>query len=90
MMIWIMLAIVATAVMITLRYRTQRDTQLLNEQVQAKGGKVLRLKRVTKGHPFASIGRGWWAWLVEWQGGDGQTLKAYALTTREGVSDWRD
>jgi len=85
----IVLAIVITAIVITLRYRTQRDREALTARVRSMGGEVVTLQRMKKGHPFPDTTRGWWAWRVEWRDGAGSHA-AWALTTREGIAQWRD
>lgn len=85
----IMLAIALTAVMVTLLYRNQRDREQLTARVANLGGEVIRLARVQRGHPFKDTGRGWWAWRVEWRQGTASHL-SWALTTREGIKEWRD
>lgn len=85
----IMLAIALTAVMVTLLYRNQRDREQLTARVATLGGEVVKLARASKGHPFKETGRGWWAWRVEWRDGTTSRL-SWALTTREGIKEWRD
>lgn len=89
MQIWIMLSIVAAAVFVTLTYRRQQDLIALKARVAGKGGTVVQIVRVFKGHPFAEIGRGWWAWRIDWRDEAGER-RSWALTTREGVREWRD
>jgi hypothetical protein len=89
MQILTMLALVLLAVLIVATTRRRRDVKLLTEKVTELGGKPKALKRIRKGSPFPDTGRGWWSWRVIWQ--DQQTERqSWALTTREGMSDWRD
>lgn len=84
-----MASLVITAMLVVLSYRTKRDKDQLAAGVKERGGMVVELKRVRKGHPFADAGRGWWAWRVLWK--EGTTVHtAWALTTREGIKEWRD
>lgn len=85
----IMIAIALTAVMVTLLYRNQRDREQLTARVAGRGGQVVNMVRVRKGHPFADTGRGWWAWRIEWRDAADSHL-SWALTTREGIKEWRD
>lgn len=87
--ILILVGIALVAVMITSQYRKSRDRSDLTARVEQRGGKVVRLRRVKKGSPFQDIGRGWWAWRVQWRDGGGEHT-SWALTTREGVKEWRD
>ena len=89
MQIMIMLAIALTAVLVTFLYRRRRDTEDLTARVTGRGGQVVRLARVLKGHPFSDTGRGWWAWRIDWREGAGER-RSWALTTREGIKEWRD
>lgn len=77
------------AVIFVLSYRKKRDRGLLTERVTAKGGTVVALGRTKKGHPFSDTGRGWWAWRVHWRDGSGEHV-SWALTTRDGIQEWRD
>lgn len=85
----VMLAIVLLAVFLTTVYRRRRDQQELTDRVGARNGQVLQLKRVNKGHPFPDTGRGWWAWRIDWRDGAGEH-RSWALTTRDGIKEWRD
>jgi hypothetical protein len=87
--ILILVGIALVAVMATRWYRTSRDVKELTARVAQKGGQVVRLTRKQKGSPFADTGRGWWAWQVLWRDGEGEHT-AWVLTTREGISEWRD
>lgn len=89
MQILIMLGIVLIAVTVTLSYRNRRDREDLTARVAARGGQVVRLARAKKGHPFQGVNRGWWAWRIDWRDGAGEH-RSWALTTREGIKDWRD
>lgn len=84
-----MFLIALTAVIMTTRMRRQRDQELLTSEVQKRGGSLVRLERVKKGSPFPDTSRGWWAWQVFWRDSDGER-SAWALTTREGLGEWRD
>lgn len=81
--------LVATAMFVTYRYRVQRDRELLGAEVKQRGGELVRLQRVRKGSPFKDTTRGWWAWRVFWQEPSGERT-SWALTTREGLGEWRD
>lgn len=85
----IMFLLVLTAVIVVSSLRKQRDRQLLTDEVQKRGGEVQALKRVRRGSPFPDTTRGWWAWKVEWRDGNGERT-SWALTTREGLGEWRD
>lgn len=89
MQMGIMLFIVVTAVIVTLAYRRQQDQQALRARVAEKGGTVSKLTRAFKGHPFADTGRGWWVWRIDWRNDAGEH-RSWALTTREGIKEWRD
>jgi len=62
---------------------------MLSDAVQKRGGVLHGLVRVRRKHPFADSGRGWWAWRVDWQDTE-SARQSWALTTREGLKDWRD
>jgi|GEM_PF-2337992 len=81
--------LILTAILVVKRYRQQRDHQLLTDEVAKRGGQLLRLQRVKKGSPFPDTTRGWWAWQVFWKGEAGDRV-SWALTTREGLGEWRD
>ena len=81
--------IALVAVILTTWFRKTRDVTDLKARVAQRGGTVVRLARTRKGHPFASTGRGWWAWRVVWRGAAGEQT-SWALTTREGIAEWRD
>lgn len=85
----VVILLVITVIMITLRFRNQRDHQLLTDEVKKRGGELVRLQRVKKGSPFSDTTRGWWAWRVTWRDGSGER-SSWALTTREGLGEWRD
>ncbi|HYF93504.1 MAG TPA: hypothetical protein VD969_14925 [Symbiobacteriaceae bacterium] len=89
MQFFVMLAIALTAVLLTLMYRRHRDRTELTARVAGMGGEVIRVVRMGKGHPFADTGRGWWAWRIDWRDGAGEH-RSYALTTRDGIKEWRD
>jgi len=82
-------SLVITAILVVHSYRTKRDKNALTARIKEQGGTVVELKRMRKGHPFPDTGRGWWAWRVRWQDGAAERT-SWALTTREGISDWRD
>lgn len=84
-----MFLLVATAVIVVYRYRVSRDRDLLAGEVKKRGGELVRLRRVRKGSPFPDTTRGWWAWQVVWRDGAGERT-AWALTTREGLGEWRE
>lgn len=81
--------LVATAMLVTYRYRVQRDRDLLGAAVRQRGGELVRAKRVRKGSPFPDTTRGWWAWRIVWRDPSGERT-SWALTTREGLAEWRD
>ncbi len=81
--------IVLVIVMIVHNYRVSRDRQVLTEAVQERGGELVGLHRARRQHPFADTGRGWWAWRIDWQA-TGTARRSWALTTRDGLKDWRD
>ena len=85
----IMLGLMLAAALIVYNIRKNRDRQELEARIAGRGGRLLRLARTRKGSPFADTGRGWWAWRVEWADGQGEHV-AWALTTREGVKEWRE
>lgn len=89
MNVLILLVLVAVAVLIVMQLRIQRDRELLRQTVTEKGGQVSTMRWARRGHPFAEAGRGWWAWQVKWQGGSA-VHTSWALTTKEGLKEWRD
>ncbi|MFZ5622729.1 MAG: hypothetical protein ACOY5W_17060 [Pseudomonadota bacterium] len=89
MNILVFLLLVIAAVLIVSSFRKQRDRQLLGAEVRTRGGELLRLERVRKGSPFPDTTRGWWAWRVTWRDASGERT-SWALTTREGLGEWRD
>lgn len=84
-----MLSLVAAVAAIVFSYRKKRDVEELGARVAAAGGRVLKVTRVRKGSPFSDTTRGWWAWRVEWADHKGE-YTAWALTTREGIKEWRE
>lgn len=88
-MILIMLGLVAVAVLIVYNYRKNRDVEELGARVATMGGRVVKLTRVRKGSPFPDTTRGWWAWRIVWADDRGEHT-AWALTTREGIKEWRE
>ncbi|MFO7274969.1 MAG: hypothetical protein LOD90_05970 [Symbiobacteriaceae bacterium] len=84
----VILFAVTVAVVVT-AIRVRHDRRLLTEEVRRRGGEVVRLTRVRRGSPFPDTGRGWWAWKVEWRDAGGERT-SWALTTREGLREWRD
>jgi type II secretory pathway pseudopilin PulG len=89
MQVILLIAIVLSVVIGVSLYRSNRDQNELTARVREQGGEVLRLHRARKGHPFSDTGRGWWAWRVEWRSG-AAARTSWALTTREGIKEWRD
>lgn len=85
----VLLSLVLTAILVVMSYRTKRDRTELTTKVDQLGGQVVELKRVRNGHPFPDTGRGWWAWRVRWTLG-GVERTSWALTTKVGITDWRD
>lgn len=84
-----MAGLVLVIMLIVLHFRQNRDRNELAARVQELGGEATAIQRVRRGHPFPSVGRGWWAWRVLWQDREGQHI-SWALTTREGVKEWQD
>jgi hypothetical protein len=82
-------SLVIAVVLWVRRTRIRRDRTLILEHLAAAGGTARRIAPVRKGSPFPDTGRGWWAWQVEWEAG-GTARRSWALTTREGVKEWRD
>lgn len=89
MQILFLMGLVLTIVMVVYLMRRQRDRDELTARVKERGGQVIRLERVRQGSPFPDTTRGWWAWRIQWQDGTGEHT-AWALTTREGIQEWRD
>ncbi|MGE5676324.1 MAG: hypothetical protein ACM3XM_20975 [Mycobacterium leprae] len=89
MQILLILVIASIVVTTVFLYRRSQDRRLIGEAVISRGGQVTRLARVGKKGPFRDVGRGWWAWRVEWRGANGPHT-SWALTTREGLKEWRD
>jgi hypothetical protein len=89
MQILLVVILALTTVIAVGQYRKSRDRDALAARVREHGGQVARLHRVRSGHPFADTGRGWWAWRVEWLAGNAERT-SWALTTREGIKEWRD
>lgn len=85
----VIILLVISAIYIVTRFRTQRDRDLLAGEVRQRGGQLVRLQRVRKGSPFPDTTRGWWAWKVLWRDESGERT-SWALTTREGLGEWRD
>lgn len=84
-----LLAIAGVAMLITRSLRIQRDRAELTARVKERGAEVVRLQQARKGHPFPDTGRGWWAWRVQWRDKSGEHV-SWALTTPNGIQDWRD
>jgi hypothetical protein len=85
-----MLAIVTTLIIIVQTMRRNRDRTTLTDRVREMGGQVALLTRVKKGSPFEDTTRGWWAWRVQWRDASGGEHAVWALTTRDGIKEWRD
>lgn len=85
----VMVLLVLLVVVIVGGARVRRDRSELAAAVRERGGDPVRIRRAKKGHPFTDTGRGWWAWRVVWRDGRGERV-SWALTTREGVKEWRD
>ncbi|MBP2019839.1 type II secretory pathway pseudopilin PulG [Symbiobacterium terraclitae] len=85
----VVIVLAVTAIVAVLVIRTRHDRALLTDEVRRRGGEVLRLQRVRRGSPFPDTGRGWWAWKVEWRDAGGERV-SWALTTRDGLGEWRD
>lgn len=81
--------LVLIVILIVLNYRKNRDRGELAARVEEMGGTATSIQRVKRGHPFPSIGRGWWAWRIQWRDRGGERT-SWALTTREGIKDWQD
>lgn len=91
MQILIIMIIVLTAIGIVLYFRINRDREELTARVLEQGGEVRRVVKLRsgKGSPFTDTGRGWWAWRIDWRH-QSQDKTSWALTTREGIKEWRD
>jgi type II secretory pathway pseudopilin PulG len=89
MQILLVVFLALTAVFMVGQYRKSRDRDALAAHVRAHGGEIARLHRLRKGHPFPDTGRGWWAWRIDWRAGTAERT-SWALTTREGIKEWRD
>lgn len=87
--VMLMLAIVVSLVIVVTAYRRNRDRSDISARVREQGGEALRISRSRKGHPFQDTGKGWWAWQVDWRDG-ARERTSWALTTREGIKEWRD
>ncbi|BAD40593.1 hypothetical protein [Symbiobacterium thermophilum] len=85
----VVIVLALTAVVVVSVIRTRRDRELLADEVRRRGGEVIRLIRARRGSPFPDTGRGWWAWKVEWRDAGGERT-SWALTTRDGLGEWRD
>jgi type II secretory pathway pseudopilin PulG len=86
----VMLIIVIAAVIVVFTVRRNRDQGELTGRIREMGGQLISLTRVKQGSPFADTTRGWWAWRVQWRDAAGSEHTAWALTTREGIKEWRD
>lgn len=89
MNVLVMGGLVLIVILIVVSYRKNRDRDELAAKVEELGGTATSIQRVKRGHPFPSVGRGWWAWRVQWEDRRGQHT-SWALTTREGIKDWQD
>lgn len=90
MQILFMLSLAAIAILMVVSYRKNRDrVSIMDYVTEQKSGRVLSIQRARRGHPFSDTGRGWWAWRVEWAD-DAGNHESWALTTREGIKEWRD
>jgi hypothetical protein len=85
----LLLSLVVAVILWVRHSRKRRDQGLIATQVSTAGGHLRRAVTVKKGSPFPDTGRGWWAWKVEYQVG-GLDRIAWALTTRDGLKEWRD
>lgn len=84
-----MMGLVIVVVLIVATLRSKQDRAELSAAVRERGGEVVRMRRSRKGHPFTDTGRGWLVWQVHWRLGQTERI-SYALTTREGIKEWRD
>lgn len=85
----VVILLAVTAILVVTTIRTRRDRELLADEVRRRGGEVVQLTRVRRGSPFRDTGRGWWTWKVQWRDGAGERT-SWALTTRDGLGEWRD
>jgi hypothetical protein len=89
MQILLILSLVIAVIIWTRRTRIRRDQGLLAAHVADAGGQFRSAVPVKTGHPFPDTGRGWWAWRIEYTQA-GVERVAWALTTRDGLKEWRD
>lgn len=86
----LLISLILTVIVIVYTSRIKRDKKMLTEEVRQRGGEPVQIRRAKKGqHPFPDTGRGWWAWQISYKGTGGERT-SYALTTREGLKEWRD
>lgn len=89
MQILLILSLVVAVIIWTRRTRIRRDKRLLASKVSELGGELRQAAPSKKGHPFPDTGRGWWAWRIEYTEA-GLSKLGWALTTRDGLKEWRD
>jgi hypothetical protein len=89
MQLLLILSLVVVVILWVRITRRRRDQRLIADQVSTAGGQFGRAIPVKMGSPFPDTGRGWWAWRVEYHAG-GLDRIAWALTTRDGLKEWRD
>lgn len=89
MQILLILSLVIVVIIWARRTRTRRDRGLISSRVGELGGQLRLAKPTKKEHPFPDTGRGWWAWRIEYSVAGANRL-AWALTTRDGLKEWRD
>lgn len=84
-----MMSLVVVVVLVVATTRIRRDRTELAAAVRERGGQLVQVRRSRTGHPFTDTGRGWWVWQVRWRHGQTERI-SYALTTREGIKEWKD
>lgn len=89
MQILLILSLVVAVIYWARRTRIRRDKGLIATKVGELGGELRQAIPAKQGHPFPDTGRGWWAWRIEYTEA-GSTQIAWALTTRDGLKEWRD
>lgn len=89
MQILLILSLVVAVIIWARRTRLRRDRGLLAAKVSELGGEFRNAAPAKKEHPFPDTGRGWWAWRIEYTQAGAARL-GWALTTRDGLKEWRD
>lgn len=86
--ILVLLVIVTLPLVLTHGVRRRRDVVRLTKEVHQRGGRVTRLAYAHAGSPFANTGRNSRIWRVFWRDDLGKH-SAWALTSRDGIKEWR-